>query len=186
MNDMSEASYVIGVKIFQDGSQRLLGLSQKAYINKVLKEICNGKCSAIHVPIQKGDKFSTMQCPNNYLERKQMEEIAYASVVGSLICAQTCTRPNTSFVVGLLGRYQSNLGLDHWKAAKKVLRYSQGMKDHMLTFQSFDLEVIAYSNSNFVSCADTRKSIFVYLYLLASHIMEEYEASSHCFIHNGS
>jgi len=40
-----------------------------------------------------------------------------------LMYAQTCTRPDISFAVGMLGRYQSNPGLDHWKAAKKVLRY---------------------------------------------------------------
>jgi len=36
---------------------------------------------------------------------KQMEDIPYASVVGSLMYAQTCTRPNISFAVGILGRY---------------------------------------------------------------------------------
>ncbi|OMO88421.1 Endonuclease/exonuclease/phosphatase [Corchorus capsularis] len=80
------------------------------------------KCSAGIVPIQKGDKFSQMQCPKNNLERKAMESIPYASVVGSLMYAQTCTRPDISFAVGMLGRYQSNPGMDHWKAAKKVLR----------------------------------------------------------------
>ena len=36
MKDMGEASYVIGIEIFRNRSQGLLGLSQKAYINKVL------------------------------------------------------------------------------------------------------------------------------------------------------
>jgi hypothetical protein len=43
-----------------------------------------------------------------------MESIPYASVVGSLMYAQTCTRPDISFAVGMLGRYQSNLGREHW------------------------------------------------------------------------
>jgi len=37
MIDMSEASYVLGVKILRDHSRRLLGLSQETYIMKVLK-----------------------------------------------------------------------------------------------------------------------------------------------------
>ena len=41
MKDMGEASYVIVIEIFCDRSQGVLGLSQKAYINKVL-EIQNG------------------------------------------------------------------------------------------------------------------------------------------------
>jgi len=64
-----------------------------------------------------------MQCPKNYLEQKQMENIFCASVVGSLMYTQTCRRPDISFAIGMLGRYQSDPGLDLWKAAKKVLRY---------------------------------------------------------------
>jgi len=37
MKDMGEAYYLIGIEIFRDRSQGLLGLSQNAYINKVLE-----------------------------------------------------------------------------------------------------------------------------------------------------
>jgi len=58
--------------------------------------------------------------------------------------------------------------LDHWKDAKKVLRYLQGTNDHMLAYKrSNHLEVIGYINSNFAGCVDTRKSTFGYVYLLA-------------------
>ncbi|TYK30698.1 Retrovirus-related Pol polyprotein from transposon TNT 1-94 [Cucumis melo var. makuwa] len=67
-----------------------------------------------------------------------------------------------------LKRYQSNPGMDHWKVAKKVLKYLQGTKDDMLTYKrSYHLEVIGYSDSNFTGCVDTRKSTFGYLFLLA-------------------
>ncbi|XP_047258451.1 secreted RxLR effector protein 161-like [Capsicum annuum] len=125
------------------------------------------KCSSSPVPIQKGDKFSLNQCPKNDLERKQMKDILYISIVGSLMYAQTCTRPDISFAVEMLGRYQSNLGMDHWKTAKKVLRYLQGMKDHMLTYQRSDhLDVVGYSDSDYTGCVDTKKSTFGYLFIL--------------------
>ena len=124
-------------------------------------------CSAGVVPIQKGDKFSLIQCPKNDVERKKMESIPYAFFVGSLMYLQTCTRPDISFAVGMLGRYQSNPGIDHWKAAKKVMRYIQGTKDYMLTFRRSDqLEVIGYLDSDFAGCVDSRKSTFGYLFLL--------------------
>ena len=97
-----------------------------------------------------------------------MERIPYASAVGSLMYAQTCTRPDISFVVGMLDRYQSNPGMDHWKAAKKVMRYLRGTKDYILTFKRYDnLEVIGYTDSDFTGCVDSRKSTFGYVYLLA-------------------
>jgi len=62
--------------------------------------------------------------------------------------AQTCTLSDISFDVGMLGQYQSNPGMDHWKAVKKVLRYLQGTKNYMLTYRKSDhLEVIGYSDS---------------------------------------
>ena len=74
-----------------------------------------------------------------------METTRYASIIRDLFCAQTCTRPNNSFVMGVLSMYQSNPGMDNWKVAKKVLNYLQGTKDYMLTYKRFDhLEVIGY------------------------------------------
>jgi hypothetical protein len=80
-----------------------------------------------------------------------MKQIPYASVVESLMYAQVCTRSDIAFVIGMLGRYQTDLEMDHWKAAKKVLRYLQGTKNYMLTFRKSDnLEVIDYSDSDFL------------------------------------
>ncbi|XP_060972455.1 secreted RxLR effector protein 161-like [Cannabis sativa] len=86
-------------------------------------------CSPGKAPIVKGDKFSKRQCPQNDKERDEMKVVPYASVVGSLMYAQVCTRPDIAFVVGVLGRYLSDPGLSHWKATKKVMRYLQGCVD---------------------------------------------------------
>ncbi|XP_047256177.1 secreted RxLR effector protein 161-like [Capsicum annuum] len=95
------------------------------------------------------------------------KSLAGTLMVGSLMYAQICTRPDISFAVGMLGRYQSNPGMDHWKAAKKVLRYLQETKDHMLTYRRSDnLDAIGYLDSNYADCVDTRKSTFGYLFLL--------------------
>jgi hypothetical protein len=70
--------------------------------------------------------------------------------------------------VGMLGRYQSNPGMEHWKAAKKVMRYLQGTKDYSLTFRHTDhLEVVGYLDSDFAGCVDSRKFTSGYIFLLA-------------------
>ena len=83
MKDMGGATYVIGIEIFWDRSFELLGLSQKAYIERILERFNMEKCSIGVAPIQKWDKFSLMQCPQNEWAQKQMEGIPYASTVGS-------------------------------------------------------------------------------------------------------
>ena len=43
---MDEATYVIGIEIFWDKSRRILGLSQKVYIERVLERFKIENCSA--------------------------------------------------------------------------------------------------------------------------------------------
>ena len=149
MKDMGDASYILGIKIHRDRYKGILSLSQETYINKVLERFRMKSCSPSIAPIVKYDKFNLSQCPKNDFEREHMRNIPYASLVGSLMHAQVCTRPDIAFVVGMLGRYQSNPGLDHWRAAKKVLRYLQGTKHYMLTWRRLEnLEVIGYSDSD--------------------------------------
>ncbi|KAD3067275.1 hypothetical protein E3N88_35155 [Mikania micrantha] len=82
--------------------------------------------------------------------------------------AQVCTRPDIAYIAGMLGRYQTNLRLDHWKAAKKVLRYLQGTKDFKLTYRRIDnLEVVGYSDSDFAKYKDDKKSTSGYIFMLA-------------------
>ena len=120
-------------------------------------------------PIVKGDRFNLNQCPKNELEREQMRNIPYASIVGSLMYAQVCTRPNIAFVVGMLRRYQSNPRIENWTVAKKVLRYLQGTKDYKLIYQRSDnLEVVGYSDSYFVGCVDSRRSTAEYIFMMAN------------------
>lgn len=82
--------------------------------------------------------------------------------------APVCTRPDIAYIAGMLGRYQTNPGLDHWKAAKKVLRYLQGTTDYKLTYRRSDhLEVVGYSDSDFSKCKDDKKSTSGYIFMLA-------------------
>eukprot|EP00253_Pinus_taeda_P026433 PITA_26433 len=168
MKDMEEASYVIGIKIHRDRFRGILGLSQETYINKILERFRMKDCSPSVAPIVKGDRFNLNQCPKNDFEREQMKNIPYASAVGSLMYAQVCTRADIAFVVGMLGRYQSDPGLDHSRDAKKVMRYLQGTKDYMLMYRRIDnLEVIGYSYSDFAECVDSRKSTSRYIFMMA-------------------
>ena len=38
MKDLGEAACILGIKIYRDRSRRLIGLSQRTYLDKVLKK----------------------------------------------------------------------------------------------------------------------------------------------------
>ena len=123
MKDLGDASFVLGIQIHRDRSLGILGLSQKSYIEKNLKRFGMHDCKPGDTPVAKGDKFSLSQCPKNNFEIQEMQQIPYALVIGSLMYAQVCMRPNIAYIVGMLGRYLSNPRKDHWIAAKRVMRY---------------------------------------------------------------
>jgi hypothetical protein len=91
----------------------VLELSQKTYLEKVLKKFSMHACNHMPAPIVKGDKYGSFQSPMNQYEINQMKSISYASVVGRLMYAQVCIRPDLAFVTGMLGRYQKNSGISH-------------------------------------------------------------------------
>ncbi|RDX94346.1 hypothetical protein CR513_23284, partial [Mucuna pruriens] len=83
----------------------------------------------------KGDKFNLKQGPNNDLERHELQKIPYVSKVGSLMYAQVCTRLNIAFVVEVLGKYLSDLGMQQWKAIKCVMHYLKSTKGYVFTYR---------------------------------------------------
>jgi hypothetical protein len=170
MKDLGEASYVLGIEIHRDRRKGVLGLSQKSYIEKVLKKFNMHKCNPTPAPIVKGVKFGKFLCRRNQYEIDEMKAVLYASAVGSLMYTQVCTRPDLAFVTGMLGRYQKNPGKPHWDRVKKGLRYLQGTKGLMLTYKKSDapLEIVGYSDSDFAGCLDTEKSTSGYIFAHAN------------------
>lgn len=65
-----------------------------------------------------------------------MKQISYASAVSGLMYAQVCSRADIAHV-SVLRRFLSNLGVDLWRIAKKVMRYLW-TKDSMLVFSICD------------------------------------------------
>jgi hypothetical protein len=123
MKDLGDASYVLGIEIHRNRTRSVIGLSQRAYIKKILKRYNMHNCSAQPASVVQDDKLGTFQGPKNQLEIDQMKSIPYASAIRSIMYAQVCTCPDLASVTGLLGRFQSNPGYKHWQATKNALRY---------------------------------------------------------------
>jgi hypothetical protein len=127
-------------------------------------------CSLSPAPIVKGDRFGEHQCPKNEYEIDRMKAVPYASAVESLQYAQVCTRPDLAFVTGLLGIYQKNPGIEHWKLVKKVMRYLQGTTGLMLTYRRSDsLQIEGYLDSDYAG--EERKSTSEYIFTLAGGVI---------------
>ncbi|WVZ50979.1 LOW QUALITY PROTEIN: hypothetical protein U9M48_002175 [Paspalum notatum var. saurae] len=160
--DLREASYVLGIEIHRDRRKGVLGLSQKAYIENILKKYSMYKCKASPVPI--GDVFGNFQCPKNKYEIDRIKSVPYALPVGNIMYAQVCIRLDLAFTRSCL----KNLRVEYWIAVKKTLWYLRGTKSLMLTYRKSNaLEIVGYSDANMAGCRDTRKSMSSYIFTLA-------------------
>jgi len=122
-------------------------------------------CKPINTHIAKGEGLSHRLCPRTPQEKEQMKHVLYASVVGSLMYAMMCTRPDICFAVGMVSIYQSNSGQAHWKAVKRILRYLKGTADYKLNYQGKDLRLEGYSDADWGGDLDERKSTSGFVFL---------------------
>ena len=99
-------------------------------------------------------------------EKKKMSNVSYSNVVGSIIYATMCTRPDICYAIGMVSRYQANLGMMHWKEIKRILRHPKCTKDYFLCYQGKELRLVGYSNADWASDLDERKLTSGYILLL--------------------
>ena len=89
----------------------------------------------VKVPIHVGVKLFVEQCPETQEEKEDMSHVPYESVVSSMMYAIVCTRPYIAHVVGVLSRFMSKPGKEHWTAVKRVFRYLRGTSDYGLCYK---------------------------------------------------
>ena len=121
MKDLGEVAYILEIKIYRDRSKRLLRLSQSMYIDIILKWFSMKNSKKCYFLI--GHEISLLKdCPTSPQERECISRIPYALIVDSIMYAMICTRSDVAYSLGVVSRYQSDLGENHWKVAKTILK----------------------------------------------------------------
>ncbi|GJU73448.1 retrotransposon protein, putative, ty1-copia subclass [Tanacetum coccineum] len=98
-------------------------------------------------------------------EIQRMQNIPYASAVGSIMYAVRCTRPDVAFAQNITSRFQQNPGDAHWTAVKNVLKYLRNTKDMFLVYKdTYDMKsqtgYVFILNGGAVDWKSTKQSIF--------------------------
>jgi hypothetical protein len=106
--------------------------------------------------------------PKTDSEKKVMNDKPYRSVLGSVMWGQLATRPDLSFSLSLLARFQANPGIDHWNALMHVIGYIKNTLDYGLTYsRDGNLSPHAFVDADYGGCRDTRRLTSGYVFLMA-------------------
>ncbi|GKB85292.1 retrotransposon protein, putative, ty1-copia subclass [Tanacetum coccineum] len=118
MKYLGDAAYILGIKIYRDRSKRLIGLCQSAYIEKILKRYYMENSKRGTIPMQEKLKLSKSQGASTHAKKQRMQNVPYASAIGSIMYAVRYAddlRSQTGYVFVL------NRGVVNWKNTKQSI-----------------------------------------------------------------
>ncbi|RVW38700.1 Retrovirus-related Pol polyprotein from transposon TNT 1-94 [Vitis vinifera] len=101
MKDLGAAKKILGMEIWRDRDAGLLYVSQQKYIEKLMQAFHMDHSKPVSTPLAQHFKFDHSTLPSTDEEVEYMKSVPYSSVVGSLMYAMVCTRPDLAFAVSV-------------------------------------------------------------------------------------
>jgi hypothetical protein len=133
IKDVGENDYFLGMRVQQDLDAGTIRLTQWPYWEHVINRFDLGHIHPRNTPLPVGVVLDTNMSPNTDSERWQMSTKPYRPVLGSIMWGQLATRPDLSYAVSLLSRFQANPGIEHWNVLTHVIGYIKNTLDYGLT-----------------------------------------------------
>ena len=162
IKDLGKLNYFLGIKI-ERNLNNSIWIGQPAYIENLLVTLGMQDCKPVKTPVSAGNKLVKATEQDECIDQRQ-----YQSAVGSLMYLAVSTRPDISYSVGSLARFNSKPTKEHWVALKRVLRYLKGTKDLGILYSKAEKDsCIGYTDADWAGDQDDRKSISGYVFLLS-------------------
>jgi hypothetical protein len=132
-------------------------------------------CRSVSTPTS-GLPLTKAQQPVESSEKDAMSKHPYREIIGSLRYLEQCTRPDISFALNRLSRYQANPGIPHWQELKHLCKYVHGTKSHGIMYDKgvypkhrelqHDLSgpLECFVDSDHAADKDTRRSCTGYIF----------------------
>ena len=95
-----------------------------------------------------------------------MSRVPYSCVVGSLMYAMVCLRPNLVYVVSAISRYMEKPGKEHWKVIQWIMQYLRGSSSFCLQFGRTRDEVVGYVDFDYGGDLDKSRSLIGYMFTI--------------------
>ena len=166
---MGEATFILGIDIRRDRANRTISIGQSAYINTLLARHGMADCNPSTTPMEAGIVHELVAAADGY-EASTVLTRNYQSIIGGLMFAAICTRPDIAFAVSRLSRYCSNPTDLHLNAAKRILRYLKGTATHCITYTGSTErhpQLVGYCDADWAQDKDCkRKSTSGYVFIL--------------------
>jgi hypothetical protein len=124
--DLRPVNWLLGIKIMCDREQQTISLSQRPYIDSIIKHFGLEDAKTYAMPMVLGVIYSQSNCPIMPTEVELMKTVPYHKAIGSLMYASVVTQPDITFAISTLLQFLKNPGELHWATVKQIFRYLSG------------------------------------------------------------
>ena len=163
IKDLGELKYFLGMKVVQIKGNNYIWIGQPAYTKNLMKSYGMQDSNPTSTPVDVNSKLQPAKDTDEPLNQTK-----YQSAVGSLMYLAVSTRPDISYAVNNLARFNSNPQKEHWTALKRVLRYLNGTINHGLLYKQGGPErLVGYSDADWAGDLSDRKSTSGYIFMFS-------------------
>jgi hypothetical protein len=161
VHTIGEPQQFLGMEVKRDRDVGTIKLSQTKYVTSLMSKYGLEEAKMKTVPLSPSTKLTKGDSAP-----LDTSKFPYSELVGSLLYLTVCTRPDISQSVGALSRFMSCPTVNHWHAAKSVLRYVAGTADCGINFGGTAPGLKAYCDADYAGDVDTRRSTTGYVFIL--------------------
>ena len=115
MKDLGAPKKILGMHVHRNRLERKSFLSQKKYIEKVLKRFDILDVKSVKTPLAAHFRLSADLSPQIDKDDKYISRVPNASTVGSIMYAMVCTRSDISHAVNVVSQYMDMPEKGHWR-----------------------------------------------------------------------
>jgi hypothetical protein len=168
IKDVGNTHRLLGMRVDQDLEAGTVTLSQRAYFEKMLTDFGLENVKLRSTPLPVGIVLDSTMSPTTPEDRALMVGKPYREVVGSVMWGQLATRPDLSYPVSIFSRFQTNPGIEHWRALLHTVGYIRNTLDYALVYRrNALLTPFGYFDSDYGGCLDTRRSTSGQVFIMA-------------------
>ena len=167
VTDLRELHWMLGIKVKHDHSGCMVHLSQRAYIDAILRCYHLSDLKPLSTPMDHQVRLSSDQAPASAAECAMMRDVPYRKAVGALNWAALATRPDIAFAVATVARFAANPRPAHWEAMKWIFHYLSGTRDLWLMYGEANTPLEGYADAD-GSMAENCRTISGYAFLIDS------------------
>lgn len=157
MKDMGVVDVILGIRIKRLNDNLIF--TQSHYIEKILKIFNHFDCKPVSTPYDSQVKLY----PN---EGRIVTQLEYSRVIGSLMYAMTCTRPDIAYAVCKLSKYTSKPSHMHWQAVNGVLKYLKEAMNYGIIYSGYPSVLKGFTDASWITEHEDHSSASGWIFTL--------------------